>query len=309
MYQTLDNVDGKQARRTGTSSPLGELFDHGIDSLNCIFAGILQTAALGLGSTNKGVITTLSPCLAFFFSTWETYHTHTLFLGFINGPVEGILLACGMMLVSGIWGPQVWTQPLYRAFPGLYSLIGDSSFADIWTVLLVVSIVVCHIPFCLANVAKARRAKGLSVRPLLLDWVSMVVFTVATSAWAFSPHTTMLKEHHFILFCTAVSLVFGRLMTKIILSHLLRQPFPGGSVMLVPLVLGAFIVNLPALGRAPLSASAELFLLWAFLLASTVMYFYWALTIIRAICLYLDINALTIRHRASDVENGLPKRG
>lgn len=28
-YQTLDAVDGKQARRTGTSSPLGQLFDHG----------------------------------------------------------------------------------------------------------------------------------------------------------------------------------------------------------------------------------------------------------------------------------------
>lgn len=29
IYQTLDNLDGKQARRTGSSSVLGELFDHG----------------------------------------------------------------------------------------------------------------------------------------------------------------------------------------------------------------------------------------------------------------------------------------
>lgn len=35
LYSTFDNVDGKQARKTGTSSPLGELFDHGIDALNC----------------------------------------------------------------------------------------------------------------------------------------------------------------------------------------------------------------------------------------------------------------------------------
>ena len=27
VYSTMDNIDGKQARRTGTSSPLGELFD------------------------------------------------------------------------------------------------------------------------------------------------------------------------------------------------------------------------------------------------------------------------------------------
>ena len=29
----LDNMDGKQARRTGSSSPLGMLFDHGCDAL------------------------------------------------------------------------------------------------------------------------------------------------------------------------------------------------------------------------------------------------------------------------------------
>lgn len=28
LYQTFDAVDGKQARRTNSSSPLGELFDH-----------------------------------------------------------------------------------------------------------------------------------------------------------------------------------------------------------------------------------------------------------------------------------------
>ena len=27
LYSTFDNVDGKQARRTNSSSPLGELFD------------------------------------------------------------------------------------------------------------------------------------------------------------------------------------------------------------------------------------------------------------------------------------------
>lgn len=34
IYQSLDAIDGKQARRTGTSSPLGELFDHGCDSIS-----------------------------------------------------------------------------------------------------------------------------------------------------------------------------------------------------------------------------------------------------------------------------------
>ena len=34
IYQALDAIDGKQARRTGSATPLGELFDHGCDSLS-----------------------------------------------------------------------------------------------------------------------------------------------------------------------------------------------------------------------------------------------------------------------------------
>jgi phosphatidylglycerophosphate synthase len=33
-FQTLDAIDGKQARRTGSSSPLGQLFDHGCDAIS-----------------------------------------------------------------------------------------------------------------------------------------------------------------------------------------------------------------------------------------------------------------------------------
>ncbi len=33
LYQTLDAIDGKHARNTGRSSPLGMLMDHGCDSL------------------------------------------------------------------------------------------------------------------------------------------------------------------------------------------------------------------------------------------------------------------------------------
>ena len=37
IYSTLDAVDGKQARRTKSSSPLGQLFDHGCDSFSMTF--------------------------------------------------------------------------------------------------------------------------------------------------------------------------------------------------------------------------------------------------------------------------------
>lgn len=47
VYQHLDNLDGKQARKTSnlasnieTSSPVGMLFDHGADALTSIMFGM-----------------------------------------------------------------------------------------------------------------------------------------------------------------------------------------------------------------------------------------------------------------------------
>ena len=48
-YQTLDNMDGKQARKIGASSPLGLLFDHGCDSLNTGILLIPVASVVGAG--------------------------------------------------------------------------------------------------------------------------------------------------------------------------------------------------------------------------------------------------------------------
>ena len=36
-YSTMDNLDGKQARRTGAGSPMGMLFDHTCDAMTAVF--------------------------------------------------------------------------------------------------------------------------------------------------------------------------------------------------------------------------------------------------------------------------------
>jgi len=40
MADIVDGIDGKQARRTKTSSVLGELFDHGLDAWSTTFFAI-----------------------------------------------------------------------------------------------------------------------------------------------------------------------------------------------------------------------------------------------------------------------------
>lgn len=308
MYQTLDNVDGKQARRTGTSSGLGELFDHGIDSLNCTLASLLETAALGLGTSHSGVFTALCPCLPMFFSTWETYHTHTLYLGYINGPTEGILIACAVMVASGIYGPAVFTEriaDLLERSPGgrfilrtapaqLLDAAGDCSIRDLWIGMIVVSLVLGHVPFCIANVVRARRSRGQPVAPVFLEFTPILVYTAAIAAWLGSPHSTLMRENHLVLFCLTMSFVFGRMTTKMILAHLTRQPFPYWTVMLVPLLGGAVVGNLPLFGLEPVSAEAELLYLRTYFAFAMVAYFRWAYLVINAICSYLGISALTI---------------
>ncbi|KAI0103600.1 CDP-alcohol phosphatidyltransferase [Daldinia grandis] len=299
MYQTMDNIDGKQARRTGTSSGLGELFDHGIDSLNCTLGSLLETGAMALGTSKSGVFTALCPCLAMFFSTWETYHTHTLYLGYFNGPTEGLLIACSLMAISGIYGPGIWTEPIVNIVGqknlfGFDEIVGDHSIRDIWILVIVASLVLGHMPFCVLNVVKARRRNNLPVLPVFLEWIPMAVYTLSIGAWLYSPYSTLMRENHLVLFCLTMSLVFGRMTTKMILAHLTRQPFPYWTVMLAPLVGGAFLGNLPRFGLAPISADLEHYYLWAYFVFAFIVYFRWAYLVTNSICNFLGINCLTI---------------
>ena len=46
LYSTLDAIDGKQARRTQSSSALGQLFDHGCDAF-CVSFLLINVGASG----------------------------------------------------------------------------------------------------------------------------------------------------------------------------------------------------------------------------------------------------------------------
>ena len=48
-YQTLDGCDGKQARRTRSGSPLGEVVDHGCDAACTCVYGIILCDIVGIG--------------------------------------------------------------------------------------------------------------------------------------------------------------------------------------------------------------------------------------------------------------------
>lgn len=269
-------------------------YSHGIDSLNCTMASLLETAAMGFGSSELGAYTALVPCLAMYISTWETFHTHTLYLGYFNGPTEGLIIAISIMVASGIYGPQIWTRPIIDLLP-YPQLFGNNSVKDLWVPVLVLSFFLVHLPGCVYNVVAARKKQNLPLTPLVKEVMPMVVFTGCNFAWLFSPYSTLLSENRLVLYCTTISFVFGRMTTKIILAHLLKQPFPYWTVLITPLLGGVALANLPRIGFPMVSAWVELLYLRAYFLFAFVVYMHWAVLVINRITTFLGINCLTIR--------------
>ncbi|KAK7444746.1 hypothetical protein VKT23_015063 [Stygiomarasmius scandens] len=117
LYQAFDAIDGKQARRTGMAGPLGEMFDHGCDALNTTLEAIIASQALNLGRSWWTVASQIATLANFYLTTWEEYHTGSLYLGVFSGPVEGILMIVGIYMVTGVLGPSFWDTPALSLFP------------------------------------------------------------------------------------------------------------------------------------------------------------------------------------------------
>jgi len=251
---------------------------------------------MGAGSTKMGAFVAISPCLAMFFSTWETYHTHTLYLGYFNGPTEGLLIATMLMLTSGYLGPQLWDRKITEVLP-YPEVFGDYILRQLWIPIILTSFFTASLPACVYHVVQARRKADLPVAPVFLEWTPMLVFTGSIVAWLGSEDSHLLEDNHLTLFCMILSLVFGRLTTKIILHHLTRQPFPYFTVMLAPLVGGAVLANLPRFGFDAITPEYEHLYLQMYFIFALVVYGNWAVQVIDKICHFLDINCLTIKSR------------
>lgn len=105
-YQTMDNLDGKQARRTGSSSPLGQFFDHGCDAITGVLEMIKVCAVLDYGVTPKTFYVIFLMSLGFVFTTWEEFVTHKFYLGYINAPGEGLFFLAILQIVIGFF-PEI----------------------------------------------------------------------------------------------------------------------------------------------------------------------------------------------------------
>ncbi|XP_018316431.1 choline/ethanolaminephosphotransferase 1 isoform X5 [Mycetomoellerius zeteki] len=108
IYQSLDAIDGKQARRTGTSTPLGELFDHGCDSISTVFVALSACIAVQLGYYPTWMFFQCFCAMTLFYCAhWQTYVSGSLRFGKVD-VTEAQFTIITIHLISAIFGPQIW---------------------------------------------------------------------------------------------------------------------------------------------------------------------------------------------------------
>ncbi|XP_053318580.1 cholinephosphotransferase 1 [Spea bombifrons] len=108
IYQSLDAIDGKQARRTNSSSPLGELFDHGCDSISIVFVSVGTIAAVRLGTLPGWLFfCCFIGMFMFYCAQWQTYVSGTLRFGRID-VTELQLSVTIMFLATAFGGTHLW---------------------------------------------------------------------------------------------------------------------------------------------------------------------------------------------------------
>jgi ethanolaminephosphotransferase len=104
IYIILDNCDGKQARRTGQSSPLGMLFDHGCDAIVAVINSTLLQRMFCAGENPYHLLTMMIAIFPFYFVTLEHHYTGEMNFPEINGVDEASIVILALSIITGLCG-------------------------------------------------------------------------------------------------------------------------------------------------------------------------------------------------------------
>jgi len=216
VYQSLDAIDGKQARRTGSSSPLGELFDHGCDSISTVFITLSACVSVKLGEYPTWMfLQSFFAVGLFYFAHWQTYVSGTLHFGKFD-VTETQLSIIFLHLMSAIFGTGIWD---YEIPPFNVKL---KFFLLIMTLAISLLLAKSNISVILiGGVGKnGSSVAGTSVLspaiPLLL--VILPAFIISCKS------TENIYETHPVLYIMAFGLVTAKITNKLVIAHMTKSP-------------------------------------------------------------------------------------
>ena len=140
MAQTLDAVDGKHARNTNRSSSLGQLMDHGCDSMdNFLFCIVLSQAYL-FGNSIHTLWLQILIQLPFYVFTLEEHVSGKLRTQLNNiGVTEFQFLSMGLLLLSAIFGESLAYLQIFGiriSYIILYSVVAMAIGNSLYLIIL-----------------------------------------------------------------------------------------------------------------------------------------------------------------------------
>eukprot|EP00405_Crypthecodinium_cohnii_P014454 CAMPEP_0206460380 /NCGR_PEP_ID=MMETSP0324_2-20121206/24720_1 /ASSEMBLY_ACC=CAM_ASM_000836 /TAXON_ID=2866 /ORGANISM="Crypthecodinium cohnii, Strain Seligo" /LENGTH=385 /DNA_ID=CAMNT_0053932077 /DNA_START=12 /DNA_END=1169 /DNA_ORIENTATION=+ len=264
FYQTMDAVDGKQARRTGASTPLGQLFDHGCDCLACLSHHSVAAMVL-LPGANYWTLAALAVLqTAFFFAQWQEYHTGVLSTSF--GPVgvtetQFAVILCGV--VGGLLGPE-------RLEASVHSKISVPWLSEPTTAGI--AVIHCWI-FFVATLSSISFTKtfGHAYKEKKMDGVILAATQLIPMAmvnlvlfFVWDPSVVQLHPRNL---CFVTGILFFFLTAQMILFSMAKMEFPIAQPTIAPYFLLAlssrFLPNAvmgPVLGLASIVLGSWVFL-------------------------------------------------
>lgn len=289
-YQSLDAIDGKQARRTGMAGPLGELFDHGCDAINTTLECVLCCAALNLGRSVWVPGTVIATLTNFYLTTWEEFHTGTLFLSAFSGPVEGILMIVAIYaLTAAVGGPLFWDRGILNV-TGLakidliseklanYNLPLNDAFLTFGLFGLAGNVAGSY-----SNVIAARRERKQSALTPLFGLVPLVLQITANCYWIIANRAFILSEPRALLpFLAFWGITFAYNVGLLIVAHVSKAPFPYWNVAIVWSVVCAIDANLPT-SYIQTNAHVQLNVIYASLAFASGLYLHFCHNVITTI--------------------------
>jgi phosphatidylglycerophosphate synthase len=150
LYMWCDNADGTHARRTGQSSPYGELLDHGLDILNVVYIALMSCIALAL-PPRLWVVVVLLVTGAAAVTYWEQAQTGVFRQGMMSQLESGAALTL-VLCTGAVLGTAWWSET---------ALAGVS--VQLLLVLWPSATILFGVARAVARVARARGVAALSV--------------------------------------------------------------------------------------------------------------------------------------------------
>ncbi|XP_072759026.1 cholinephosphotransferase 1 isoform X3 [Anoplolepis gracilipes] len=216
IYQSLDAIDGKQARRTGTSTPLGELFDHGCDSISTVFVALSACIAVQLGYYSTWMFFQCFCAMTLFYCAhWQTYVSGSLRFGKVD-VTEAQFSIIAIHLISAIFGPQIWMLEI--------PVLGVGTLNNYVAVLFYAGYVQVFLEFCKVFESGGIGKNGSTIAGTsVLSPIIPFSFVIVPAFIIYRKSAEHVYENHPALYILAFGMVAAKVTNRLVVAHMTKN--------------------------------------------------------------------------------------